>query len=75
MTSEFCKILIDQKELSKLQNLIQEIKRNGCHVIVFLAPFANEIYEELLSSPKHKTFMEKYERDVKELCNQELPVR
>lgn len=62
---------IDQKELSKLQTLIQEMKRNGCHVIVFLAPFSNEIYEELLSSPKHKTFMEKYERDVKELCNQE----
>lgn len=62
---------IDHNELSKLKCLIRSMKERGVHVMVFLPPFPDEIYQALMSSEKHNVYIKTYEQEVNNLCNQE----
>ena len=55
-------------ELEKLNRLIDRMQEKGCYVIVFLPPFPDRIYQELMQSDAHRDFMIKFEQTVQELC-------
>lgn len=59
---------IDVHELVKLEAFIEYMHQRGCHVVVFLPPFPNQIYQTLLASDRHRGFMLQFEDAVKELC-------
>lgn len=59
---------IDVSELVKLEALINHMHQRGCHVIVFLPPFPDQVYQTLLASDRHGEFMRQFEDAVKELC-------
>ena len=59
---------IDADELAKLEALINHMRQRGCHVVVFLPPFPNQIYQTLLDSDRHGGFMIQFEDAVKEVC-------
>ena len=59
---------IDTHELVKLEALINHMRQRGCHVIVFLPPFPDQIYQRLMASDRHGAFMRQFEDAVKDLC-------
>jgi hypothetical protein len=60
---------IDEAELLKLESLIDKMQRRGCHVIVLLPPFPNEIYQTLMESEGHRGFILDFEKTVHDLCS------
>ena len=59
---------IDYGELERLKALIKEMSMNGCHVVVFLPPFPDEIYTRMLNDDNWRFFLSKYEKSVKDCC-------
>lgn len=62
---------IDYYELEKLKQLIQDMKSNGVHVVVFLPPFPNEIYTAMCHDEHYSTFLSEFEQSVEDLCIEE----
>jgi hypothetical protein len=62
---------VDKERLSKLAALIKKIKQSGTHLIVFLPPFPDEIYQQMQNSNKHNKFLNEFEKSIKELCEAE----
>lgn len=59
---------IDADELLKLASFIHKMKSHGCHVLVLLSPFPNEIYQRFMDSEGHGRFILQFEQSVQELC-------
>lgn len=59
---------IDTHEFVKLEALIHRMCQRGRHVIVFLPPFPDQIYQRLMASDRHGAFMRQFEDAVKDLC-------
>ncbi|BEU86839.1 hypothetical protein TAMA11512_03030 [Selenomonas sp. TAMA-11512] len=62
---------IDKSELVKLEALIHHMRQRGCHVIVFLPPFPDQIYQSLLASAGHSAFMLQFEDAIRNLCEKQ----
>lgn len=62
---------IDYDELKKLKQLIQDMKSNGVHVVVFLPPFPNEIYSAMCHDEHYSTFLSEFEKSLEDLCTEE----
>lgn len=62
---------IDYDELKKLKQLIQDMKSNGVHVVVFLPPFPNEIYSAMCHDEHYSTFLSEFEKSLENLCTEE----
>lgn len=62
---------IDYDELKKLKQLIQDMKSNGVHVVVFLPPFPNEIYSAMCHDEHYSTFLSEFEKSLDDLCTEE----
>lgn len=62
---------IDYDELKKLKQLIQDMKSNGVHVVVFLPPFPNEIYSAMCHDEHYSTFLSEFEKSLEDLCTAE----
>lgn len=64
---------IDYEELAKLESLIAAMQAEGCHVIVFLPPFPDEIYSILAHDDNWRYMMKNFEGSVSEYCrNQQV---
>lgn len=59
---------IDEQELLKLTALIKKIQGRGSHVVVFLPPFPDAVYQSFMQSEGHRSFMIQFEQSVKNLC-------
>lgn len=59
---------IDYKEFEKLKALIENMKSSGCHVIVFLPPFPNEIYNVMATNDDWRFLLANFRESIKEYC-------
>ena len=62
---------IDYGEFERLKKLVREMKETGCHVIVFLPPFPDEIYSRMSNHDEWRFLLANFERSVKEYCAEE----
>ncbi|MGM9539264.1 hypothetical protein [Anaerovibrio sp.] len=62
---------IDYREFERLKSLVREMTKAGCHVIVFLPPFPDEIYSRMSSNDEWRFFLANFENSVKECCAEE----
>lgn len=62
---------IDYGEFEKLKVLISDMKASGCHVVVFLPPFPNEIYSIMSAEDEWRFLLGNFQRSVKKYCAEE----
>ena len=65
---------VDVQRLAQLKELIHLLKNKGIEVIVFLPPFAHEVYTVIKESPMHQEFFNSFERSIEIMSiEEEIP--
>lgn len=62
---------IDEQALLKFAALIKKIRGRGCHVVVFLPPFPDVVYQAFMQSEGHRGFVRQFEQSVGNLCGEQ----